>query len=107
MRMAIRRNIIEIGGFMRSPKEQRPVFFSDPANDRLAAIIVALSAEVSAIVDRFDTMETLLTQKGVLARGEIDNFPLAEDDAARRRSRHEAFMERVFYVIRQEFEALE
>ena len=91
---------------MQTPKEQRPVFFRDPANDRFAAIVTALSAEVAAVADRLDTMETLLVQKGLLAKGEIDNFVPAGEDAARRRARHESFMNRVFYVIKEEFDAL-
>ena len=91
---------------MPPPKNERPVFFPDPASDRLAAIISALSAEVSAIADRFDTMESLLIRKGALARGEIDHFELSADDIERRRLRHDAFVSRVFYVLQQEFDAL-
>ena len=91
---------------MQTPKEQRPTFFRDPVNDRFAAIITALSAEVSAVADRLDTVETLLVRKGVLAKGEIDSFVPEGENAARRRERHEAFMARVFYVIKEEFDSL-
>ena len=91
---------------MQTPKEQRPTFFRDPASDRLVAIVTALSAEVSAVADRLDTLEALLVQNGALEKGQIDAFQPSGEDAARRRARHEAFVERVFYVIRQEFESL-
>jgi len=91
---------------MQTPKEQRPRFFEDPAIDRLAAIVTALTAEVSALADRVDTMETLLAQKGALAMHEIDAFKPGAEEAARRRKRHDALISRVFYVLREEFESL-
>ena len=91
---------------MQTPKEQRPRFFQDPATDRLAAIVTALTAEVSALADRLDTVETLLAQKGTLTKGDIDSYKPTPESADRRRQRHDALIARVFYVLKEDFEAL-
>jgi hypothetical protein len=90
-----------------APKEQRPNFFEDSASDRLVAIVTALSTDVAAGFDRFATLERLLIAKGVLSEGEIDSYTPSQEELARRKDKHEAFIGRVFYILKQEYDALE
>ena len=48
---------------LRTAKGKRPQYFSDPAFDKLLAIVVSLISEVSVVRDRLDTVE-LLIEKG-------------------------------------------
>jgi hypothetical protein len=91
---------------MPPSKKLRPAIFADPANDRLAAVLTALSAEVSTVADRLDSLEILLVERGVLKVGELDQFRPRGEDAVRRRRSHDAFMSRVFYILKEEFDAL-
>lgn len=89
-----------------TPKAPRPVFFSDPAVDRLTAIVTALSAEVAVQNERIRSLEDALAEKSVLAPGEIDDRQLSPEALAARSARQEAFNDRVFYVLQEEIDAL-
>ena len=89
-----------------TPKEQRPTFFPDPASDRLTAIVTALTAEVSVLMDRVDAIESIAARKGVIAPGEVDAYVPTPEEAERRRARRDAFIGRVFFVLEEEFKAL-
>ncbi len=88
------------------PKAPRPVFFDDPAIDRLTAILTALSAEVAVQNERIRSLEAALAEKSVLAPGEIDARQPPADEMEARRARQEAFNARVFYVLQEEIDAL-
>jgi len=69
-------------------KGQRPQFFSDPAIDKLLAMVMALAGEVAVMRDRNDTLERLIDDKGLLAKDEIESYRpstevMAERDAWR------------------------
>jgi hypothetical protein len=51
-------------------KGRRPDYFEDPAIDRLLSLAMALTAEVSVLRERLDTVERLLEVKGGLNRAE-------------------------------------
>ncbi len=71
----------------RPAKGRRPQYFDDPALDQLHATLLAVTAELSVLHDRFDLIERVLETKGVVTRADIESFPL--DDAARaERSAH-------------------
>lgn len=91
---------------MSSPKPPRPTFFEDTANDRLTAIITALTTEVASLADRVATLEALLAENGVLAAGAIDRHQPNAEQMAARRERHAAFTDRVFYVLQDEIDTL-
>lgn len=88
------------------PKAPRPVFFDDPAIDRLTAIVTALSAEVAVQNERIRSLEAALAQKSVLALGEIDARQPTSAELDDRRARQDAFNARVFYVLQDEIDAL-
>ncbi|MET4683374.1 hypothetical protein [Brevundimonas faecalis] len=87
---------------MSSPKPPRPTFFEDTANDRLTAIITALTTELAGLTDRVATLEALLNDAGVLAPGAVDHHVLTDEQQAARRARHAALTDRVFYVLQEE-----
>lgn len=91
---------------MASPKQPRPTFFEDTANDRLTAIITALTAEVATLCDRVVTLESALAANGVMAKDAIDSYQPTPEEMAERRARHAAFTNRVFYVLQDEIDAL-
>ncbi|GGH03846.1 hypothetical protein GCM10007420_20270 [Glycocaulis albus] len=89
-----------------TPKAPRPVFFEDAANDRLTAIITALAAEVAVLSERVHSLEAVLAEKAVLETGALDAFQPSAEQLAARRERHEAFNQRVFYVLEEELASL-
>ena len=65
-------------------KGQRPQFFSDPAIDKLLAMVMALAGEVAVMRDRNDTLERLIDDKGLITKDEIESYhPSAEVMAER------------------------
>jgi len=91
---------------MASPKQPRPTFFEDTANDRLTAVITALTAEVATLCDRVVTLESVLAANGVMAKDAIDSYQPTPEDMEERRQRHAAFTQRVFYVLQEEIDVL-
>jgi len=80
----------------RNAKGKRSVFFDDPAIDQMMTFILELSAEVSVVYDRLDTVERLLDEKGTISRSDIENYRPNEDIEAARNDRREAYLKRVF-----------
>lgn len=54
---------------------KRPAFFDDPAIDQLMAIVMSMSAEMSVLYDRVDTIERLLDKKRHAQSGRYRGFP--------------------------------
>ena len=90
----------------RKAKGERPAFFDDPQIDKLLAIVMALTGEVSVLRERLDTLERLLESKGVLARHEIEAYRPDDAAAADRERWRAAYLERILRVIDQEREAV-
>lgn len=88
-------------------RNARPAFHDQPAIDRLIAMVLALTSEVSVLRDRLDTVEALGHAAGWLAPGAVDGH--VPDTAARtaRERRREAMLARVFAVLRQEIAELD
>jgi hypothetical protein len=80
-------------------KGSRPFFFDDPAVDKLLAMLLALSGEVSVARDRLDTLERLLDEKGVIARDELDRYQPPEAVLAERDERREQFLDQILRII--------
>ena len=74
-------------------------FFDDPANDRMLAMLMTLAAEFWVVSDRLRAMETLLAERGVLRREDLDHYsPDPETEktiAAERRAFVQSLMEPV------------
>jgi hypothetical protein len=85
---------------------KRPAFFDDPAIDQLMAIIMAMSAELSVVYDRVDTIERLLDKNGTLKRDDIEAFRPDQDLEDERNERRNEYIARLFRIIREERENL-
>ena len=87
-------------------KGRRPQSLDDPAVERVLSIAMAIAAELSVARERIDTLERLLTQRGVLAASAIDAF---EPDAAAQAERQawgRAYIARVLRIVDQDAQAL-
>lgn len=90
----------------RVAKGKRPQYFSDPAIDKLHAIVMTLVAELSVTRDRLDALERLLEQQGSLTQADVDAF--VPDDAAEadRKAARDAYIARVMRVVEMELEEI-
>jgi hypothetical protein len=50
----------------KTAKGKRPVYFEDPQVDKLLAMVIALTGEVSVLRERLDTLERLLETKDIV-----------------------------------------
>lgn len=85
----------------------RPAFHADPAIDRLIAMVLALTSEVSVLRDRVDTLEILGQDAGWLAADAIDAYHPPPAVRQRRETAREAMLGRVLAIISDEIAGLE
>lgn len=90
----------------RVAKGKRPRYFSDPAIDKLHAIVMTLVAELSVVRERQDTLERLLEKKGSVSRAELDNYVPDDVAESERREAREAYIRRVMRVVEMELEEI-
>ncbi|MEE8306314.1 MAG: hypothetical protein V3R81_03555 [Gammaproteobacteria bacterium] len=81
---------------------ERPTFFEDPAADQLLALFLAMSAELSTVYDRVDTLERLLGDKDVVSRDEVESYRPGTEVEQERKTRREQYIRRLFRVIRED-----
>jgi hypothetical protein len=82
-------------------KGKRPVYLENPQTDKLLAIVMALTGEVSVLRERLDTIEQLLEAKGILSVHEIEAYePDAEVFKEREKWRGE-YVARVLRVVQE------
>lgn len=68
--------------------------------DQMHAMVLALATEVSVLFDRFDAIERILDQKGVLNRADLEAWSpdtTAEDE---RKAKRDALIKRLFRSVR-------
>lgn len=82
--------------YARNP---RPAFHDQEAVDRLIAIVIALTSELSVMRDRVATLERLGEAAGWLAPGGVDGHVPDADERARREGDREALLARVFAIM--------
>lgn len=88
------------------PKGRRPAYFDDPAVDRLLSLAMALTAEVSALRERLDTVERLLEANGGLRRVDIESYMPERAAGEERGEATRAFVARVMRGFQQDMEAI-
>ncbi len=87
-------------------KGKRPVYFDDPQIDKLLAIVMALTSEVSVLHERLDTLERLLQTKGILSIAEIEAYQ-PDDEVAKEREQWRAdYIARLLRVLQEELDTL-
>ncbi len=88
----------------RVARGKRPLYFHDPATDKLMAIVLSLVAELAVTRDRLDALERLLEVEGRLARDKLDRIEFDETVTAERdRNRHD-YIQRVMRIVTMELE---
>lgn len=91
----------------RRAKAMRPQYFNDPNMDQMHAMIVAMAAEISVLYDRFDTIERIMDEKGMVRRSDIEGWQPSEAAHDERREKREALIRRIFRTVHDARAALE
>lgn len=91
----------------RTVRGKRPAFHENAAIDRLVAMVLALTSEVSVLRDRLDTIETLGHAAGWLGADAVEAHVPDLDARKVREARREAMIGRVLHVLREEIADLE
>jgi len=89
----------------RKAKGERPYFFEDNNIDKLVSMIMGLAGETSVLMERIDTVERLLEEKGVLTEEEIEMFNPSDAILEARAKRREIFLGEILRIIEIELEA--
>lgn len=88
----------------RTAKGKRPLYFHDPATDKLMAIVLSLVGELAVTRDRLDALERLLESQSAISREALDEISFDADAIeARDRNRRE-YIRRVMRVVTMELE---
>ena len=91
----------------RVAKGKRPRYFSDPAIDKLHAIVMSLIGELSVTRDRLDALERVLDEKGTVSRDDLEAYVPDAAAEAERRERRAAYIARVMRIIEMELDEVE
>jgi hypothetical protein len=88
----------------RSIRGRRPKFHDDAAIDQLHGMVMAMATEMAVLYERIDTMERVAARKGVVLRDELETFRPDADARAQRESWRQQFLDRLFYLYREELD---
>lgn len=88
----------------RTVRGRRPKFFDDPAIDHLHGMMMAMATEMAVLYERIDTMERVAAAKGVMLREELANHTLDAEAQAEREAWRQRFLDRMFYLYREELD---
>ncbi|MBB5687716.1 hypothetical protein [Sphingobium boeckii] len=86
----------------RDAKGKRPSFYDEPALDQMMSMIMVLAGEVSVLADHVDSMERVMTAKGIDMPREIAALTLDQQALEAREARRQAMLDRLFYLLRKE-----
>jgi hypothetical protein len=86
----------------RHARGRRPHFFEDPSTDKLLAVVLELTQELSVLRERVDTMQKLLDRRGALPSDEVEGFVADPEVEAERARIRQEYLQRVFRVLRHE-----
>lgn len=85
---------------------KRPYFFKDPDVERVLNIAMVIAMEHAVTHQRLDALERLIEQKGLLTRGELEQFQPDPDAEAQRTLWMKEYIARVLRIVQQETEAI-
>jgi hypothetical protein len=88
-------------------KGRRPYFFNEPAVDKLLAMTMAIAGELAVARERQDTVERILSEKGLLSADEIDAWRPDETAKQERAALRQEYISRVLMILQNEMEELE
>ncbi len=81
-------------------------FFDAQGVDELVSISMALAQEVWALKERMVVMEAVADHKGVVLADEIEKHQLTAEQQAKLDADRAAFIDRVFFVLREQAEGI-
>ena len=91
---------------IRTAKGRRPYFFEDPNIDKLLAMIMALTGEVSVLRERLDTHERLANKKKWASHQAIEDYEPDEIAEAFRAQWRSEFIARVLRIVQVELDQI-
>jgi hypothetical protein len=100
-------NMSEATPLRYSVKGKRMRFFDAQGVDELVAICMGLAQEMWVLKERQAAVEAIATSKGVMLADELENFEFTGDQRAALDAERQGFIDRIFFTLREEAEALE
>ena len=91
---------------IRTAKGRRPYFFDDPNIDKLLAMIMALTGEVSVLRERIDTHERLAAKKKWSSHQAIEDYEPDNITEAFRSQWRSEFIARVLRIVQVELDQI-
>jgi hypothetical protein len=91
---------------IRTAKGRRPYFFDDPNIDKLLAMIMALTGEVSVIRERLDTHERLAQKKKVPTHQAIEDYKPDDVTEAFRAQWRADYIARILRIVQVELDQI-
>jgi len=90
-----------------SVRGKRFQFFDAQGVDELVSINMALAQELWVVKERQATMEAVAAAKGIVLPEEIEDHEFSDDQKEALEAERKAFIDRIFFILREEAEALE
>lgn len=91
---------------IRTAKGRRPYFFDDPNIDKLLAMIMALTGEVSVIRERLDTHERLAQKKTWASHQAIEDYKPDDITEAFRAQWRADYIARILRIVQVELDQI-
>ena len=88
----------------RVAKGKRPLYFRDPATDKLMAIVLSLVGELAVTRDRLDALERLLESQSAISREALDALSFDDQATKERDRKRKDYIRRVMRVVTMELE---
>ena len=82
-------------------------FFDAQGVDELVSIAMTLAQELWVVKERLATVEAAAAKKGVILGDEIEGLQFTPEQRATLDAEKEAYIDRVFFTLREQAEALE
>ena len=86
----------------RDAQGKRPHFYDSAPIDQMMSMIMVLASEVSVLTDHIDSIERVSAENGLDLAAGIARLKLDERAREAREARRQAFLGRLFYVMRKE-----
>jgi hypothetical protein len=90
-----------------SVKGKHIKFFDAQGVDELVSIAMTLAQELWVVKERLATVEAAAAKKGVLLGDEVEGFAYTPEQRAALEDEKRAYIDRVFFTLREQAEALE
>lgn len=80
---------------------RRSIPGSSEAEERLLAMVTALTAQLAVARERVDTLERLLARAGLIASSDIEAFTATQDESSERDAIRRGIISKVFRPLRE------